>query len=55
MASSSAASIKQAIKTLMMRELRAVQRELDAYPDEAAVWTQVPGMPNTRHVNAAVR
>ena len=43
----SVASFKAAIATLITRELRAVKRELDAYPDDAAVWKQLPGLPNT--------
>jgi uncharacterized damage-inducible protein DinB len=33
--------------TLILRELRAVRREVEAYPDDASVWRPVPGMPNT--------
>lgn len=28
------------------RELRALRREIEAYPDERQIWEQVPGMPN---------
>lgn len=28
------------------RELRAVRREVEAYPDDAALWRPVPGLPN---------
>jgi hypothetical protein len=35
------------LETLITRELRAVKRELEAYPDDASVWRQIPGMPNT--------
>lgn len=35
------------LKSLMIRELRTAQRELDAYPDDASVWRPVPGVPNT--------
>ena len=28
------------------RELRAVRREVEAYPDDAALWRAVPGLPN---------
>lgn len=35
------------LKTIMTRELRAVQRELEAYPDDASVWRVIPGTPNT--------
>jgi len=29
------------------RELRALRRELEAYPDERQIWQEVPGMPNS--------
>lgn len=32
---------------LMSRELRAIQRELQAYPSDAAVWQQHPALPNS--------
>ena len=35
------------VQTLILRELRAVRREIEAYPDDASVWRQVPGLPNT--------
>src|SRR5438045_8133542 len=43
----SVASFKAAIVTLITRELGAMKRELDAYPDDAAVWKALPGLPNT--------
>src|SRR2546423_1498202 len=36
-----------ALQRLLTRELHAVKRELEAYPDEASVWRAVPGMPNS--------
>jgi uncharacterized damage-inducible protein DinB len=36
-----------ALQTLLLRELRAVRREIEAYPDDASVWRQIPGLPNT--------
>jgi uncharacterized damage-inducible protein DinB len=36
-----------ALQTLLLRELRAIRRELQAYPDDASVWRPVPGLPNT--------
>ena len=39
--------IVDALRTLVTRELRAVKRELEAYPDEASIWREVPGLPNT--------
>lgn len=35
------------LETLIVRELRAVRRELEAYPDDASVWREIPGVPNT--------
>jgi uncharacterized damage-inducible protein DinB len=35
------------IRLLLTRDLRAVRRELEAYPDDASVWRAVPGLPNT--------
>jgi DinB family protein len=29
------------------RELRALRRELEAYPDERQIWSDAPGMPNS--------
>ena len=28
------------------RDLRALRREIEAYPDERDLWTEVPGLPN---------
>ncbi|GHF39026.1 putative damage-inducible protein DinB [Deinococcus metalli] len=35
------------LKTLLLRDLASVQRELDLYPDDAAVWQEVPSLPNS--------
>lgn len=35
------------VELLITRELRAVRRELEAYPDDASVWRAVAGIPNT--------
>ena len=35
------------LELLLTRELRAVRRELEAYPDDASVWRVIPGIPNT--------
>ena len=32
---------------LLTRELRAVKRQLEAFPDDESVWRSVPGLPNT--------
>jgi hypothetical protein len=36
-----------ALLTLLRRDLAAVRREIEAYPDDAAPWHPVPGLPNT--------
>lgn len=35
------------IAAILDRDLRALRRELDAYPDDRAVWTELPGFPNS--------
>jgi hypothetical protein len=35
------------IRMLITRELRAAKRELEAYPDDASVWREISGLPNT--------
>jgi hypothetical protein len=35
------------LKQIVTRDLRAVKRELEAYPDDASVWRAIPGTPNT--------
>ena len=35
------------LETMLLRELRAVRRQVEGYPDDAAPWVEVPGMPNT--------
>ena len=35
------------IQTVITRELRAIRREIEAYPDDASVWRALPGQPNT--------
>ncbi|HET9452760.1 MAG TPA: DinB family protein [Gemmatimonadaceae bacterium] len=39
--------LNESLQSLIVRELRAVQRELDLYPDDASVWKAIPGVPNT--------
>jgi len=39
--------LRHALETLIVRELRAIRRELEAYPDDATVWRPIPGVPNT--------
>ena len=35
------------VQTMVTRELRAIKREVEAYPDDASLWRSVPGLPNT--------
>ncbi|HEU4629795.1 MAG TPA: DinB family protein [Gemmatimonadaceae bacterium] len=34
------------LRAVLLRELRAVRREVEAYPDDASLWAQRPGLPN---------
>jgi len=36
-----------ALSTTILRELGAIKRELQAYPDDASVWAPIPGITNT--------
>jgi len=40
-------TLRAALLVSVTRELRAIKRELEAYPDNASVWRVVPGLPNT--------
>ena len=42
-----AGPLRAAILTMIRRELGAVKRELEAYPDDASVWKPIPGITNT--------
>jgi uncharacterized damage-inducible protein DinB len=39
--------MKNTIRTLLTRDLRAMQRELKLYPDDDAPWRQPDGVPNS--------
>lgn len=39
--------LRSALTTMMLRELRAVRRSIEAYPDDAGPWAAVPGLPNS--------
>jgi hypothetical protein len=41
------ASIVPALKTIILRELRALDREIAAYPDDESLWTTPAGAPNS--------
>ena len=34
------------VQAVLLRELAAVQRSIEAYPDDASVWTHPAGLPN---------
>lgn len=35
------------LRPIYARDLRTLDREVEAYPDDASVWREVPGLPNT--------
>jgi hypothetical protein len=39
--------LRSTIETIITRELRAIRREIEAYPDDASLWRALPGTPNT--------
>jgi hypothetical protein len=38
--------LRSAVQTILLRELAAVRRSVEAYPDDASVWAERPGLPN---------
>lgn len=40
------ASAIGAIRRVLLREIRTVRREVEAYPSDALLWREVPGLPN---------
>jgi hypothetical protein len=44
--------LTQTLLKLLQRDLAAVRREIEAYPDEPSIWALVPGLPNTGGVLA---
>jgi len=42
-----AATLPADVAALLDRDLRALGRELEAYPDERQIWREVPGLPNS--------
>lgn len=40
-------TLAQGVAAILDRDLRALRRELEAYPDERQIWREVPGLPNT--------
>lgn len=39
--------LPSAVNAMIQRELGAVRRTIEAYPDEASVWKDLPGLPNS--------
>lgn len=37
----------QDLKALYLREIATLERELELYPDDASVWQDLPGLPNS--------
>lgn len=35
------------LKQLYLREIATLKRELDLYPDDASIWKELPGLPNS--------
>jgi hypothetical protein len=35
------------LRTLLLRDVAGVERELDLYPDEVSLWKTLPGLPNS--------
>jgi uncharacterized damage-inducible protein DinB len=46
MTAESGTMLAAAVRALLLRDLRGLRRELDAYPDDASVWTLAPGISN---------
>jgi uncharacterized damage-inducible protein DinB len=38
--------VRSTVRTILVRELRALRRAVEAYPDEASLWRLPPGVPN---------
>jgi hypothetical protein len=38
--------LRSAVATVMLRELAAVRRSIEAYPDDESLWAERPGLPN---------
>lgn len=39
--------VAASVAAVLDRDLRALRRELEAYPDEGQIWHEVPGLPNS--------
>ena len=40
-------TLLEELRRLYLREIATLERELDLYPDEASLWQQLPGLPNS--------
>jgi hypothetical protein len=40
-------TIQHSIAALLQREVQALEREVDLFPDDATLWRTVPGIPNS--------
>lgn len=40
-------TVQDTVAALLLREVAAFERELDLFPDEAAIWQTPPGIPNS--------
>src|SRR5437660_679665 len=40
-------TLSQSLSGIIVRELRTLQREIEAYPDDAVLWRLPPGAPNS--------
>ena len=38
---------RDAVRTMLLRELRAVERQIAAYPDDESIWKVAPGIANS--------
>jgi Protein of unknown function (DUF664) len=38
--------LRTVVQTVLLRELAAVRRSVEAYPDDASIWRLPPGLPN---------
>jgi hypothetical protein len=39
-------ALQATVRTVLLRELRAFRRSVEAYPDDASLWAHPPGLPN---------
>lgn len=39
--------LRSAVQAILRRELGAVRRSVEAYPDDASLWAERPGLPNS--------